>query len=345
VRIVIVAHEKAGGIGTFAQGLARALPRVMADGDELLVVGVDRQQLSRAGRFWHEQVRLPRALRDADVVHLCDFRPVLLSRRPFVLTIHDIFFFEHPEWFPPAIGAYKRAMFRAALRKKPRTLVCTTEYVRNSLLARFPGLAERVRVIPPGVDARPADAPSTVTRDDDAYFLTVSTVEVRKNHLTLLAAFRRARAEGLQLRWKIAGRTGYRGDSIVAALRNEPGVDVLGQVSTESLDALYGSARFVAIPSLAEGFGFPALEAASRDIPVVCSRGSGMDETIGDGALRVEPTDVHGWSAALLRMEGDEILRGRLRTSGHAQTAKFDWEAAARAYVACYRDALAATAV
>jgi len=335
LKVFLIATQTGGGIGTFAQGLADALPQAMPASDELVVLRPRGTSQTRVERFWREQVRLPRAVRSADLIHLCDFRPIVLSRRPFVLTIHDVFFFDHPDWFPPSVGAYKRAIFKAALRKHPAAVVCTTAYVRDTLLADFPSLRERTRVIQPGVSPV-AETITTAVAEGD-YFLTVSTIEPRKNYLGLLEGFMRARASGFPLRWKVVGGPGYRSREIVAALREAEGVDLVGYVEHGELDRLYAAARFVASPSLAEGFGFPVLEAFGRGVPVVCSRGSGLDETVGEAALRVAADAPDEWAQALIRLGADESLRASFAARGHEQVAKFEWKATAQAYVECYR--------
>jgi glycosyltransferase involved in cell wall biosynthesis len=213
--------------------------------------------------------------------------------------------------------------------------VTGSEYTRGRFLAHFRDFPEqRVRVIHPGVwPGGSAEA------EQDGYFLTVATVEPRKNHLGLLRALRAARASGFGLRWKVVGASGYSAEPIVAELRAEPGVEVLGWVPESDLQRLYRGARFAAYPSLAEGFGLPPLEAMARGLPVACSAGSAFDETVGDAALRIEPGDEGAWTEALLWLGSDAAGRDRLRARGLERAAQFDWRRTAAAYVAAYRDA------
>jgi glycosyltransferase involved in cell wall biosynthesis len=190
-----------------------------------------------------------------------------------------------------------------------------------------PGLAP-----PPdlGLDGQPAGAP---------YLLTVGALEPRRNHLTLLNAFARARAHGLALRWVVVGRPHYRGEPILERLRAAPGVEVRGWVSDDELERLYRGARLVALPSHYEGFGFVPLEAMARGVPAVVATGSALDESAGDAALRVAPGDVAGWAEALTRLDGDEVLRADLVARGRERAAAFTWERAAQAHVDLFRSA------
>lgn len=345
MRILLPAREAgSGGLGSSIRGLCEFVPKALPPGDELVVVGEGREDggwlepSRRLQRFLHEQVVVARAARGVDLVHLPDHRPLLASRTPFLLTVYDVLYLDRPDWFPPAVVRYKRVMLRAALAKRPALVVTGSDYTRGRFLERFGDVSpDRVRTIHPGIHPGPPAAGTA----PDGYFLTVATIEPRKNHLAVLRALRAARARGFGLRWKVAGAPGYDAGAILAELEADAGVDVLGWVPDTKLERLYAGARFLASPSLGEGFGFPPLEAMARDVPVVCSTGTAHDESAGEAALLVDPRDEEGWSEALLRLESDEGDRDRLRALGREQAGRFGWERAAAAYVNAYRDALA----
>jgi len=345
MRILLPAHQaRSGGLGTSIRGLCASLPDALEPHDELVVLGAGPSTPPGPGgkvaRLLREQVLVARAARGVDLLHLPDHRPVLGSRTPFLLTVYDLFFLDHPEWFPKPVARYKQAMFRAALALGPAAVVCGSGYARGRLLERAPRLPrERVSVIVPGLPPIGADCPEA--RLEDPYFLTVSTIEPRKNHLGLLRAFRTALKRGSRLRWKVVGPAGYRAGDVLRELGSEPAVDVLGWRPAGELERLYRGALFVATPSFAEGFGFPPLEAMARGIPVVCSTGSALDETVAGAALQVPARDEAAWAQALERLEAEAAERERLRALGLERAAEFDWSRAATAYVRCYREALA----
>ena len=253
--------------------------------------------------------------------------------------MHDVFFLDYPEWFSNWSVRYRQTMLTAAVRKQPSIVVCVSNYTRDRLLDHYPQAAARIVVIHPGIEpVEPAAASGPMA--GESYFLTVATIEPRKNHLGLLEAFRVARAAGFKLRWKVAGAFGQCAEHTVATLRAEPGVELLGHVSDDTLEGLYRSARFVATPSHAEGFGFPPLEAMARGIPTICSTGSAFDETVGNAALRVPPNSPRLWAEALQTLAGNTGLQAQLRELGLERVRLFSLSSAAHSYVDAYQHAL-----
>ena len=341
-----------GGVGTLVRGVVAALEEAVSPPDELVVLtgptGRFTQKAMRGlrgpagglARLAYEQGVAANLARRCDLVHLLDSRPLLLSGTPFLLTVHDVTYLDHPEWFPPSSARYKRAMLRRALSKGPAAIICDSEHSRSRLLEHCPDAGRsEVRVVYPGI-APPGKPPwgSLHVQGKRPYFLTVAVVEPRKNHLMLLEAFRHARAQGLDLDWKIVGEPGHLSEPILEALSRAEGVQLVGRVSPADLEALYAGARFAATPSLAEGFGFPPLEAMARGVPVICSRGSALDETAGEAALRVDSRDVDGWRDALLTLAGSAEERERLKEAGLARVTRFDWQAVAAQLIQLYRD-------
>ncbi len=269
-------------------------------------------------------------------MHLCDARPLLLSAAPFLITVHDVTFVDHPDWMPRHVALYKNAMLRTAVLRRPRAIVCDSHHTRRRLLEVLPAAKRaRIEVVHLGVDV-PHDGALWQAEREAPYFLTLSTIEPRKNHLTLLAAYRHLRRQGFPLRWKIAGTAGHLAAPIVAALRAEDDVDVMGYVSDEERSRLLRGATFFALPSLEEGFGFPVLEAMARGIPTVCSKGSALDEVAGEDSLRVDPTDREAWVDALSALGHDPALREELSDKGRRRAQGFSWDATAKQLVTLY---------
>jgi glycosyltransferase involved in cell wall biosynthesis len=110
-----------------------------------------------------------------------------------------------------------------------------------------------------------------------------------------------------------------------------------GYVPAEELPSLYTGAACVLLPSLYEGFGFPALEAMACATPVICSDVSSLPEVTGGAALLVSPHDPAALAAAVRLVVTQPALADALRRRGPAQAARFRWESAATETAALYR--------
>ncbi|HXV93625.1 MAG TPA: glycosyltransferase family 1 protein, partial [Pseudonocardia sp.] len=106
-------------------------------------------------------------------------------------------------------------------------------------------------------------------------------------------------------------------------------VRMLGEVPDADLPALYSGARCLVLPSRAEGFGLPPLEAMACGCPVVVSSAGALPEVVGPAGLVVPPDDVAGLAAATGAVVDDPALRRRMRDAGLRRAAGFSWERAA----------------
>lgn len=104
-----------------------------------------------------------------------------------------------------------------------------------------------------------------------------------------------------------------------------------GFVSDDALAALYSTATAVVIPSLAEGFGLPAVEAAACEAPLIVSDLPAHRETLDGAALFVPPTDEHRLADAIERLVGDPDLRADLGTRARRTVTPLSWDGAAGA--------------
>lgn len=280
--------------------------------------------------------------------------PHRLGRVGAAVTVHDLTFFDHPEWHETAkVPFFQRAIRRAA--SQADAIVCvsemTAERLRRLLSPRGP-----VFVAPHGVDhsrfsPAPAGAEST---DADArllegaglppgleYVIHLGTIEPRKGVTDLVAAFDRVAGSHNELELVLAGIDGWGSAEVtraVAACHHPDRVRRLGYVADNVVPALLRSARVVAYPSHEEGFGLPALEALACGAPLVTTSGTVMAEVAGGAAWTVTAGDPEGLAAAIedILAAGDTEL-SRRRAEGIERAAVFTWERTAASHVVAYR--------
>jgi glycosyltransferase involved in cell wall biosynthesis len=114
---------------------------------------------------WWEQVRLPAfALRDhVDILFAPAYTAPVFRHLPFVVTIHDVSFTAHPEWFGTREGLRRRWLTRRAAHRA-RAVIAVSEFTRREVIDRLAVPASRVQVVRSGIDAAPARSSSQPAR-------------------------------------------------------------------------------------------------------------------------------------------------------------------------------------
>ena len=171
--------------------------------------------------------------------------------------------------------------------------------------------------------------------------LCVSTLEPRKNHAALLAAYEQAAARrpDLRLELDLVGAP-YPGaqaivDAIRAAAARQPGVRWHEQVEYHRLQELYARCDFTVYPSLLEGFGLPVIESLWQGRPCVCADFGVMAENAaGGGCLTVDVRDPAALAGAILALAESADRRGRLIAEAIARPLK-TWGEYAQEVLAC----------
>ena len=277
-----------------------------------------------------------------DIVH--SLHPLLLPTRNAarVVTIHDLDFLEHPERTRAEIRRDYPVLARSHAQRAEGVIV-PSHYtaVEVQLLLEVP--PERVSVCYPG---RPDWEPrTTAPPPGEGTILFMGTLEPRKNLGALLDAYRLLlqRRRGVPP-LVVAGRFTPAAAAWEETMARPPlasAVRRLGYVDPADRRRVYEAARVVVVPSLNEGFGFPALEAMTLGIPVVAASRGALPEVVGDAGLLVDPEDVTAIADAVDRICLDDALAAALGSRGIERAKRFHWTATASAVVESYRCAIA----
>lgn len=347
VGLLVTAAPRGSGVPRYAAQLTRALDAVADEFPELRlsllttpegaeVAAPARLRVELAGsafrgvrsgpaRLLAEQ--LAAAARRADLLHFFDLTgPLLRPRRRFTTTIHDA---SIVHGFEQVRHAYKRRVYPWALGRAAR-VVAVSEFARDEAGRHFGTPPGKVAVVRsgPGLVESDGTAPANGL-PERPFLLYVGDLTPKKDVATLVRAYERADVEhGLVL----VGRPREPYPELDAALARAQGrrVTILEGASDATLDALYGAATALLLPSRYEGFGFTPLEAMARGCPVLASDIPAVREISGDGALLAPVGDEAAWANAIRRVAGDEGLRADLRARGAETVARYSWEEAAR---------------
>lgn len=162
------------------------------------------------------------------------------------------------------------------------------------------GWAGDIAVAPPGVDvAPPTDMPAGLPMERP-YFVALGTIEPRKNHAFLLDLWDQLPAPKPRL--FVVGRRGWRSEAVFDRLdRAAETGDVIecGGLDDGAVSALLKDARALLFPSLAEGFGYPPLEAAALGVRVIATQLAQTRALLGDKVIYAPKDDLYQWMKAV----------------------------------------------
>ena len=254
-----------------------------------------------------------------------------------VYMLYDLSFLEHVEYTTGANYNYcYKHVFNAAL--KADYFVAISNYTKKVFLDYFPSVnPERVRVAYLGCKEvyknPPKDIGSQGFDINKPFWLSVGTVEPRKNIISLIYAYSELKKEGDTFPLYIAGGKGWKDNFIYKAVEDlglKDSVHFLGFVTDEQLNALYHNCYAMIYPSYYEGFGLPILEAMTAGAPVITSSTTSMPEVGGDAAMYIDPHDRKSITEAMLTLQRNPDKREDMKRKGYEQSTTFDWENAAR---------------
>lgn len=260
--------------------------------------------------------------------------------RARAMIVHDLYFRTIPEQTGRREALTSGLIFRLMLRGNA-AVICVSDATRRELVASYPAARAMATTIHSAgtLGANASDAePSQVA---GRYVLAVGNATHNKNLGVLAEAVTLVGAEHPDLAIVHVGEDP--GETIASTLRRL-GTDIrivrLTRLDDRTLGVLYRGAACLCVPSLAEGFCLPILEAQALGCPVLCSDRSAMPEIAGDGALLFDPTDADGLASRLRDVLEDRDLRDGLVRRGLANARRFSWDRAARAYEAVMLGAL-----
>ena len=226
---------------------------------------------------------------------------------PGVVTVHDLIFLRHPEFYPALDAFFYKLKFRKMLREATRIIAISACTKRDILYyGDFP--EDRIDLVYQSCSTRFSQpvSPSLLVearrkyRLPQRYVLNVGTVELRKNILLGIRAMAKLPAD---LHLVIVGRqTKYQKqlDAEIRKLGLGNRIHFLQGVPNTLLPAVYRQAEAFIYPSRYEGFGVPVIEAIQSGLPVVAATGSCLEEAGGPDSLYVDPDDADGAAAAVL---------------------------------------------
>ena len=273
-----------------------------------------------------------------DVVHAASLGYAIATRKPYVVTVHDLGPLTHPEYFTNT----KPWVMERALRQAESSaaaIVCVSQSTADEVEGYLGShVAPRLRIIKEGVSPQFFERPDPACLDGLALpdpeiplILSAGKISPRKNVQGVLRALAQI-ASDVPHHLALVGGAGWEMEAVLRDLddaRLRDRVHLLDYVSDEQLRALYHRAALYIHPSLYEGFGLTVLEAMAAGVPVVTSNSSSLPEVAGDAALLVDPHDDEAIADAMRRLCLDPDLATAKRNAGLARARLFSWDTCA----------------
>ena len=301
-----------------------------------------------------QNIVIPKKLLDIrpGIYHHPHFDLPLGVNVPSVITVHDLKYIHHPEFFDSQNllkSIYMKRMLGSSIRRSEK-IIAVSEATKQDILSLYDVSEDKIVVIHHGVEEcyfnnkkKPSD--DEVLRNfkiNQPYILFVGERRPHKNIVALIQAYAHLK---LSLRQSyqlvIVGKaySNYNDPELKAKeldLKNS--VIFTGAVTDEALKILYRNASLFVLPSLYEGFGFPVLEAMASCVPVIASNVTSLPEIVGKAGMLFNAEKSNELTEIIECLLNDESKRKKYIELGFERAKEFTWKKSAEKHVEIYQE-------
>ena len=361
--VTIDARWLLGGIGTYTRQLLAGLARLRNSFD---VAAITRQQHAESVANWcenikivdvpiytiHEQLAVPWAAKDCDLLHVPHYNVPLFHRGPLIVSILDLIHVTDPSYRDTLYSRiYAKPMLNLAAHKADH-IITISNFSKAQIVEHLGVPPSKVTTIHCGVngqfqctDRREAFAMvAQHLRLREPYILYVGNLKPHKNISILLKAFAVLhKRKAIPHHLLIVGDDRYGKRSLVEEslrLGISSFTHFVPHVSSQLLTNVYAAAEVLVMPSRVEGFGLPVLEAMASGTPVICSCAASLPEVAGEAALYFQPASSEELSSQIERVVTSESLQHVLRDKGLQRAKPLTWRSTVQKHVDVYEQML-----
>lgn len=313
----------------------------------LRLTGLGRRGTSLAWTFLNTPPLEALIPQHIDVVHAVALGYPVATRKPLVVTIHDLGPLTHPEFFQNTRPWVMKRSLEQAIHQAS-AIVCVSQTTADEVRGYVGSqIDDRLKVVLEGVDERffSSVEPSILNdlplpEKDVPFILSAGAISPRKNVKGLLQAMSRL-LQDIPHHLVLIGGAGWDTDELRHSM-NDPAlksrVHFLGFVSDIQLRALYQEAEAYVHPSLYEGFGLPVLEAMASGTPVIASDISSLREIAGSAGRLTNANNPETLAASIVEICQSSAIQAEMSQAGRDHARGFEWSKCARAMKGIYAD-------
>lgn len=268
----------------------------------------------------------------------------LRSKTPTLLVIHDLAFKHYPDHLPFKFRFFLN-YFTPKYARRANHIVAVSSYTKKDICESYSVSKENVSVVYNGANEKykklsfeEKQQVKEKYAQGCEYFVFAGALHPRKNVERLMKAFALfKRKQRSNMKLLVIGRFAWKSEGIKQEMSsNAFKEDILhyDYMLVDELCKVIGAAYAMVYVSLFEGFGIPALEAISCQVPLIASNTTSIPEVGGDSALYVNPESVEEIAQAMATLYKDEHLRGNLVQKTIEQAARFSWDQSATNFYA-----------
>jgi len=294
-----------------------------------------------------------------DIIHdnQCLGYGLLLMRNfkiPVVATVHHPLFIDFKiafEHYPKFRDKYRWALYYPLIMQRHVTkrldgIITVSENSANDINKYFKVPYKKIWVVYNGVDTNIFQRSNAIPKDNKRLIFVGNTDDRKKGVLYLLQAMRQLE-DDIKLTIVDGGAPRHRfTPKMVRKYGLENRVTFTGKIQdVRELAKFYSASNIAIVPSLYEGFGFPAAEAMSCELPIIASNISALPEVVGNGecGILVPPRNPDAIASAVRQLFADKELMLNMGRAGRERVEKlFNWREAAQRTIAVYEEVLSA---
>lgn len=282
---------------------------------------------------WWEQWDLPRYLKKQQnplLLCLCNTAPLRYKNK--IVTVHDVAFKAYPQTFSKSF-LYAYRFIIPHIMKTAKRVITVSEFSKDEIVKYYNIKGKKISVVynavgetfKPVLDKR---------LSEHKYLLAVSSLNYRKNFLSILQAFEIFQKNKCDTYLYIIGdirNTNFKGVNIERFLSN-PYIKFLGRVTDDELIRYYSNAAAFIYPSIYEGFGIPPLEAQTCGCPVVVADIPPLHEVVKDSGVYCNPFSVVDIAACMGKVMTNAE---QYKLMGYQNARRFSWEKSVNKIIEC----------